>query len=432
MPSAATKAKRAAAKAEKDAEKAVLEARLNAAVVRMEVQSTIIASAEQLPPPPLPLPPAASSANDDMPLVPTKSSAPASPPQKKPKTDVAEPIRSELTPRGGNVNLFLQAETPGGTVFEESFKRVAAAPVGEVAEARRTRLAKERQRLHRARERLTAQLQHRQDALSLAVVEFDAAVGKDVDVEELTISLQRLNPLMETASEQKRWRALEAATLACSLELATIIDDQLTVQDVYAMYPSEERPQYSLSQYGIRMGPEDSHSRRRPDESRCACGNSLRYECATDCKPLHVRVHQGSPVVQKHGCESDPFALIVSLEHEQNGEVPKWPGDCYDRCHRCNQRMPIPGGSWRGCLETCTDGLTHDLSCKWHQKTLQVADRLCRWSPGILRGSNSRRAMALYRRVTPQNLINAYSILHCEDIVLPQGQPTIERWLVPF
>ena len=68
-------------------------------------------------------------------------------------------------------------------MFEESFKRVAAAPVGEVAEVRRTRLAKERQRLHRARERLTAQLQHRQDALSLAVVEFDAAVGKDVDVE---------------------------------------------------------------------------------------------------------------------------------------------------------------------------------------------------------------------------------------------------------
>jgi len=135
----------------------------------------------------------------------------------------------ELTPGGGNVELTLQAENPGGTLLQESFKRVAASPVGENADARATRLATERKRLQRAREKLAAQLQHRQSALSFALADFDVTVGvnQDADVDELVVSLERLNPLMETANERKYNEKLEAAKQACALEMATITDSCL-------------------------------------------------------------------------------------------------------------------------------------------------------------------------------------------------------------
>ena len=147
-----------------------------------------------------------------------------SPPLKKQRTDLAEPVRVELTPRCGNVRLVLQAETPGGTLLEESFKRVAVSPGGENTDARATRLATERKRLHRARERLAAQLQQRQEAVLFAVGEFAATVSKDVEVEELAICLERLNPLMETADDRKSLAKFEAAKQACAVVLSQPIE----------------------------------------------------------------------------------------------------------------------------------------------------------------------------------------------------------------
>eukprot|EP00966_Prymnesium_polylepis_P275176 6358102-Prymnesium_polylepis.1 len=40
----------------------------------------------------------------------------------------------------------------------------------------------------------------------------------------------------------------------------------------------------------------------RPDDGRCACGKSLRYECAPGCKPFQIAVREGTPVLQKVGC----------------------------------------------------------------------------------------------------------------------------------
>ena len=178
-------------------------------------------------------PPAPHAATPPMPATPPPPSLPAasaerapvhSPPLKKQRTDLAEPVRVELTPRCGNVRLILQAETPGGTLLEESFKRVAVSPGGENADARVTRLATERKRLHRARERLAAQLQQRQEAVLFAVGEFAATVSKDVEVEELAICLERLNPLMETADDRKSLAKFEAAKQACAVVLPQPIE----------------------------------------------------------------------------------------------------------------------------------------------------------------------------------------------------------------
>ena len=368
-------------------------------------------------------------------------------PPKKQRAALVEPVRVELTPGGGNVELTLQAESPGGTLLQESFRRVAASPVGEKDDARATRLATERKRLQRAREKLAARLQHRQNALSFALADFDVTVGvnQDADVDELVASLDvasldardfDFHPIFDRNREK-----FEAAKQACALEMATIADSLLTIRDVYDLYPSEERPRYQVlpisapdarNQCGCSTDGKMSlmvGQLARPDDGRCACGKSLRYECATGCKPFRITVREGTPVLQKVGCERTPFDLIVALEGEQNGSGfaygGKWP----------DWRSEREGSWWKGRLETgvrkgsCP--FSAPLECKWHQKTLHLADRLCRWSPGILHGSSSRRAMALYRRVTPKDLRGAWSSLHEKDVVLPPGQPTLEWWFVP-
>ena len=194
------------------------------------------------------------------------------------------------------------------------------------------------------------------------------------------------------------------------MELVTIIDE-LTFQDAYAMYPSEERPEYWALVSGSRC-------LARPEETRCACGNSLRYECATDRKPFQIVVRHGTPVHRRNGCECTPFELIYNLEDEQNGFGFEY-GEASNR-----------SDWWKGYLKS-SRGANHDFRCTWHQRTLHLADRVSRWSPSILRGSSSRRVMALYRRVRPSDLMKAWHILHANDVVLPPGQLTLERWLVP-
>ena len=304
-------------------------------------------------------------------------------PPKKQRAALVEPVRVELTPGGGNVELTLQAESPGGTLLEESFRRVAASPVGEKDDARATRLATERKRLQRAREKLAARLQHRQNALSFALADFDVTVGvnRDADVDELVACLDvasldardfDFHPIFDRNREK-----FEAAKQACALEMATIADSLLTIRDVYDLYPSEERPQYQVlpisssgvdfNQCGCSTDGKMSlmvGQLARPDDGRCACGKSLRYECATGCKPFRITVREGTPVLQKVGCERTPFDLIVALEGEQNGsgfayECSWWKGRLETGVRKGSLRLSSANGIRRRCTLQidCAGGL---------------------------------------------------------------------------
>ena len=137
MPSAATKAKREAAKAAKDAEQVALNARLDATVARMEADlPAAVAVARPAP--------STSSLVESMTSV-TELSSPRS-------KQLAQPVQGSLTPRQTNIEYLLEAASPGGTtMIKESFKRAASTPEGEDATARAKRLATERARLCRAR-----------------------------------------------------------------------------------------------------------------------------------------------------------------------------------------------------------------------------------------------------------------------------------------
>ena len=173
MPSAATKAKRAAAKAEKDAEKAALEARLDAAVARMEVEQPAAVAVV-----PSVQPPSSTSLVESSITSMTEVPSPSS-------KQLAQPVRGSLTPRRTNIEYLLEAASPGGTtMIKESFKRAAATPVGEDAEARARRLAAERARLCRARARLEAKLN---PPPPLTTEEVDMALS----VHELSTALER-------------------------------------------------------------------------------------------------------------------------------------------------------------------------------------------------------------------------------------------------
>ena len=74
---------------------------------------------------------------------------------------MVQPVRGPFTPKRTNVEMLLEAATPGGTLVQETFKRAASTPDGEDADARAKRLAAERARLYRARARLEAKLNPR-------------------------------------------------------------------------------------------------------------------------------------------------------------------------------------------------------------------------------------------------------------------------------
>ena len=155
MPSAATLAKRAAAKAERDAEKAELVGRLDAAVARM--------GAAPLPLPahaPQTVPPQSAQASTPTVVVASVSTVVVAPEPSTPSSSqlLVQPVRGAFTPKRTNVEMLLEAATPGGTLVQETFKRAASTPEGEDADARAKRLAAERARLYRARARLDAKL----------------------------------------------------------------------------------------------------------------------------------------------------------------------------------------------------------------------------------------------------------------------------------
>ena len=97
--------------------------------------------------------------------------------------------------------------------------------------------------------------------------------------------------------------------------------------------------------------------------------------------------------------------LAQTLEREQNGQcfVPSygeyWPGLAHDGCEYGWLQPHKLNAPWRGVLW----GLdrTHR-----HEKTMHLADRLLRAYPGRLL-SETKHAMAVYRRLQPHELVLA-------------------------
>ena len=128
MPSAATLAKRAAAKAERDAEKANLVSRLDAVVARMGAAPLPLPAQPPQPVPPQSAP--ASTSTVVAALVSTVVVA-AEPSTPSSSQSLVQPMRGPCTPKRTNVEMLLEAATPGGTVVQETFKRAASTPEGE-------------------------------------------------------------------------------------------------------------------------------------------------------------------------------------------------------------------------------------------------------------------------------------------------------------
>ena len=315
-------------------------------------------------------------------------------------------------------------------MIKESFKRAAATPVGEDAEARARRLAAERARLCRARARLEAKLN---PPPPLTTEEVDMALS----VHELSTALERAGlgdigtALSLRCSHLEAYNKFTAAKEACARELVGIVDE-LSLTDIYALYPHDERPEYFVHAATRPPGVGDW---ARPEEHRCACGSSHRFQCR---------------------CDSSPIQLVVFLEREQNGDSTGYGCD-QNRDHyeeqkqeraaldseasglrRASQSFTMPFHPTssaivqRDLLEREAGEASMELQALWHlqmqralpstftswwrgyrsepavhQKTLHLADRLLRAYPGIL-VRDSAQGMALYRRI---------STSHCCDLV---------------
>ena len=90
-----------------------------------------------------------------------------------------QPSTSTFTPSGTNLLHKLEDSTPRGThTATAEYKAVAATPAGEDEEARKRRLATERQRLHRAREQVQHSLDEQVEAEAAALAESAALEAK--------------------------------------------------------------------------------------------------------------------------------------------------------------------------------------------------------------------------------------------------------------
>jgi hypothetical protein len=433
MPSAATKAKRAAAKAEKDAEKAVLEARLDAAVGRMQVeQPTTDAVA---PPAQPPLPPGTSSTLLVESTTMTSVDEPPSPSGKQ----LLQPVQSSLTPRRTNIEYLLEAASPGGTIIRETYKRAAATPPGEDTEARAKRFTAERNRLHRARARLDAKMNPQP---LLTTDEVDTALC----VDELTRSMDRVGlgaPSLRH-SHLQAYEKFVAAKKICALELVSIVD-KLSLSEIYALYPCDERPEYKVTAHTSYLT--DARPFHVPEQHRCACGSSLKFQCKCESYPINVVL----VLEREQDGDSDGYGVDQNRQYwesQKQETAALWSEWDFLRCSITNfspailTRQYLPDGT----LEYSSSDIIQlellkskarnvdaeiealmalqrarpgpRLTYWWvgflpktarHHKTMHFADRLLRAYSSDILVSDSARAMSLYRHVTPSDLMRAYS-----------------------
>jgi hypothetical protein len=294
----------------------------------------------------------------------------ASPEAPQLQLPLAQPVRGKLTPGRRNVEMVLEATSPGGTtVARETYKRAAATPEGEDAESRSRRLHAERSRLWRARARLSIQLQKQ----------------RTISMHELDVALDALDaPRFDEAACQlpqgrlNAYEKLQAAKYSCAQELVGFLE-ALTVEEVYAMYPSSERPEYRVS---------DAFA--RPEEHRCACGSSHRLQCLCDENALNTAIL----LERKQDGDNNTYGVDQNREYRE--AMRKWIAD------GANGEAPEMPSSFTNWWEGY--GLEPWYGDPKHEKSMHLADRLLRAFPGILI-SESEHAMAVYRRVSAHELI---------------------------
>ena len=296
---------------------------------------------------------------------------------------LAQPVSATLTPERRNVELVLQAASPGGTIVAQAtYKRAAATPEGEDADARAKRLDAERHRLLRARGRLNKQLQQQR---SISMRELDAALDNLDDAGGLWQD-GKLTRQIEVSEERRMevYEKFRAAKYSCAVELVGLVE-ALTVEEVYALYPCNERPEYharSVSMVGLGL--------RRPEEHRCACGSKLRFECRCDQCALNLAVRL------EREQDGDEREYGVDQAYEWSKALRKWIDE--------GEQGEEPKASNYG-VTTWWEGFAHGRREPGrHEKSMHLADRLVRSFPGVLI-SESDHAMAVYRRVSATDLI---------------------------
>ena len=362
------------------------------------------------------------------------SDAPPQPPQPplaQPVPPLAQPVRGELTPQGKDVKMMLETASPGGTtVAQAAYKCAAETPEGEDAEARAKRLDKERHRLLRARGRLDKQLQQQR---TISMRELDAALDRLDDSDGLWQDGKLTRPV--EVSEERRievYNKFQAARHSCAVELIGVVE-ALTVEEVYALYPCAERPEYRADGRISDL--------RRPEEHRCACGSSLRLlcwcdQCALDVAILLEREQEGWcdgygvdqnweywDAIRRETAhlQSDVKQLQMACSNYRDPDGTFWTQRT-PRGQREYELLAQEMGDVEAALRAATRaamqsqdqrGLPSNRTHWWqgyfpeprrHEKSMHLADRLLRSFPGTL-VSESKHAMAVYRRVSATELI---------------------------
>ena len=118
-------------------------------------------------------------------------------------------------------------------------------------------------------------------------------------------------------SHLEAYEKFNVAKTSCALELLSIVDE-LSLRDIYALYPCDERPQYYVLASSRPPGGCDF---ARPEQHRCACGSSLRFMCK---------------------CESDPTSVLAYLEREQDGDSRGYGREQNWQLHEEQERLRSP------------------------------------------------------------------------------------------
>ena len=256
-------------------------------------------------------------------LPPTSTSQPV-PPSPAPPPIPAPSLPFELPPRA---QLLPEYDANGSAEEFKPTPCVASTPSapGETATEKASRRAARTTRVQRLKDELDQDLydsdvQEGEDLYEICA----AAGGSDLELTEAELSSKdaefggseaewqeldhdaQLELVLDAVNRRRRGldkflvaKASRAKELRCALK-------PLTIQDVYAMYPSSERPTYVT----------DHGSAFQPSEESCACGSSRRFQC------LSIDYHgREGKLLSFRGCEDAPLInLVARLEREQEGQ----------------------------------------------------------------------------------------------------------------
>jgi hypothetical protein len=162
--------------------------------------------------------------------------------------------------------------------------------------------------------------------------------GSEAEWQQLDHDQQILHVLDALERRRCGLAKFEASKAEHARELVDVLK-QLSIQELYDLYPSQERPEYESLVY--------ARGRHRPAEGECACGKRSRYQC------------RSRKAGAERGCEDPPLVnLAAHLEREQDGQVREYA-----------DRGLLLGP--KGLFDTHWAPFAHE-------KHLRLADRLCR------------------------------------------------------